>query len=421
MKLSLEIRLMLPPPGLEPSVASLLENVTPTSILSAAIATASAVSLGVDMPSSTIAAIAAATATVLSESQKEQGPKSTKNGECELLGPFAILVQGALGVLALMALVYKRWRERPQRPMKIWSFDVSKQVVGSVLVHIANLLMSMLSSGKFNIKVDASSVTRRMIDENGNFKPNPCSFYLLNLAIDTTIGIPILIFLLRILTALFSRTSFGTPRESIESGNYGSPPKAAWWFKQSIIYFIGLMGMKICVLIIFLVAPWISRVGDWALKWTEGDEALQVVFAMLIFPVIMNATQYYIIDSFIKKQNSDHAHERIPEEDDESGEDPYEDPIHGSSDEILSEDEDDAEVLAKQDAQSQDSVRSKTSAAGGTGSGKRSPRSLQTGTKDYDPMFDGETSPTVVGSASTAEEEHLVPADDHEDTKKPAK
>jgi hypothetical protein len=54
-------------------------------------------------------------------------------------------------------------------------------------VHIANLLMSMLSSGQFSIKVDAGSVAqRRMIDEDGKYRPNPCSFYLLNLAIDVS-------------------------------------------------------------------------------------------------------------------------------------------------------------------------------------------------------------------------------------------
>lgn len=63
--------------------------------------------------------------------------------------------------------------------------------------------------------------------------------------------------------------------------------------------------MKFCVLIIFLMLPWISRVGDWALRWTEGNEKVQIVFVMMLFPLIMNAMQYYIIDSFIKKQTSD--------------------------------------------------------------------------------------------------------------------
>ena len=96
-----------------------------------------------------------------------------ENGECKLLGPFALFIQGALGLLALLVLVLKRWRERPQRPLKVWAFDASKQVVGSALLHVANLLMSMLSSGQLTIKA-------------GDFQANPCSFYLLNLAIDVS-------------------------------------------------------------------------------------------------------------------------------------------------------------------------------------------------------------------------------------------
>ncbi len=184
------------------------------------------------------------------------------------------------------------------------------------------------------------------------------------------------------------------------------------------------MGMKICVLIIFLVLPWISRVGDWALKWTEGDEALQVIFVMLVFPVIMNATQYYIIDSFIKNQKPEH--ERIPETDGESiagsrHQEPYEDPRSGSSDEIHSGDEDDAEVLAKgaeePKSKPKESVRSKRSYGGSSRSGRKSPRKagLHTGNKDYDPLFDGENSPTVVGSASTSDRERLMKEADSED------
>lgn len=94
-----------------------------------------------------------------------------ENGECKLLGPFALFIQGALGLLALLSLVYKRWRERPQRPVKIWAFDASKQVLGSALLHVANLFMSILSSGELKPKAD-------------DYQANPCSFYLLNLAID---------------------------------------------------------------------------------------------------------------------------------------------------------------------------------------------------------------------------------------------
>lgn len=108
------------------------------------------------------------------------------NGECKLLGSFALLVQGALGLLALSSLVYKRWRETPRRPLKIWFFDVSKQVVGSVLLHLANLLMSMFSAGDFDIAAKTKATPQFAQNEKGE-QPNPCSFYLLNLAIDVSI------------------------------------------------------------------------------------------------------------------------------------------------------------------------------------------------------------------------------------------
>lgn len=101
-------------------------------------------------------------------SREEEPPED--NGECQLLGPFSIIVQAALGALALLSLVYKRWRERPQRPLKIWAFDVSKQVFGSVMLHLANLLLSLFSAGQLEL--------------TQKYRPNPCSFYLLNLGID---------------------------------------------------------------------------------------------------------------------------------------------------------------------------------------------------------------------------------------------
>ncbi|KAI1277183.1 vacuolar membrane protein-domain-containing protein [Xylaria sp. FL0933] len=306
-------------------------------------------------------------------------------GECSLLGPFALLVQLGLGGLALLSLVYKRWRERPQRPLKIWFFDVSKQVVGSVLVHVANIFMSMLTSGRFSISLEPSGVqtaARLLRRADAPYVPNPCSFYLLNLAIDTTIGIPILIVLLRVITTLVAYTPLGKPRESIQSGNYGNPPSVWWWLKQSVIYFCGLFGMKICVLLIFLILPWISRVGDWALKWTEGNERLQIFFVMMLFPLIMNALQYYIIDSFIKLKET--GHERLPQQEADDS-DPFDDGFGDESDDDSVSNE------------SSDSVRmSRSESFKDTRRG-----SSKNGREEYDPDLDGQT---VVGSSRSQEE-----------------
>jgi hypothetical protein len=253
------------------------------------------------------------TTSLASTAGNHDGGQDEDTGECKLLGPFAILVQTSLGLLALLVLVYKRWRERPQRPIKIWAFDASKQVFGSALLHLANLFMSMLSSGQIQAAIAQAAASSVGTAEDSP-QPNPCSFYLLNLAIDTTIGIPILIVLLRLIHAGASLTPIANPPESIKSGNYGQPPKATWWLKQSLLYFLGLLGMKFCVFLIFTLCPWIVVVGNWALRWTEGNEAIQIAFVMLIFPLIMNALQYYIIDTFIKNkpaaedENNDREH-----------------------------------------------------------------------------------------------------------------
>lgn len=107
-------------------------------------------------------------------------------GECNLLGNFALIVQGFLGLLAVSSLAIKRLRESPRRPIKIWFFDVSKQVFGSVLLHLANVLMSMLSSGKFDVAATTSATTKYAGTNEEGDQPNPCSFYLLNLAIDVS-------------------------------------------------------------------------------------------------------------------------------------------------------------------------------------------------------------------------------------------
>ncbi|RDA87311.1 hypothetical protein CP532_2655 [Ophiocordyceps camponoti-leonardi (nom. inval.)] len=386
---------MHPPPaaGLVQDAITAFSKSTPTTTtttttsVSLATAAAATVATAVASLASSSPSSSSSSSNIMSSTSTTAQSQESQQGECRLLGSFALLVQAALGALALLSLVYKRWRERPQRPVKIWFFDVSKQVFGSVLVHVANIFMSMLTSGRFNIirPEPAVAATQRLMmrsvaQDSESYAPNPCSFYLLNLAIDTTVGIPILIILLRILTGLATMTPLGKPAESILSGNYGSPPNPWWWLKQSIIYFGGLFGMKLCVLIIFIIFPWISKVGDWALGWTEGNERLQIAFVMMIFPLVMNALQYYIIDSFIKKKESD-QHDRLSTDDPDEPSRPYDESTrlraHRSSSESGDDDDDDDDDRVRRDQH----ARARSS-------------------RDYDPEVDGHA-PTVVGSGSS--------------------
>lgn len=177
------------------------------------------------------------------------------------------------------------------------------------------------------------------------------------------------------ITYIVSYTPLGQPRESIQSGNYGSPPNAWWWLKQSVIYFCGLFGMKICVLAIFILMPWISIAGDWALGWTEGNEKLQIAFVMMIFPLIMNILQYYIIDSFIKKPI--YEDDAADDTDDQRGR--FNQLLSSPEDEFDSDDEEEHGVT-------------KVRESGHKGVNSES-------NLEYDPDLDGDA-PTVIGSSS---------------------
>ncbi|KAL8930501.1 MAG: hypothetical protein Q9208_000685 [Pyrenodesmia sp. 3 TL-2023] len=252
--------------------------------------------------------VAAAAETAMVTIADSDSRPGANGGECQLLGEASIFIQAALGGLALLSLVYKRWRERPRRPWKIWFFDVSKQVLGSVLLHIANLLMSMLSSGQFEITPKSN---------NGAYSANPCSFYLLNLAID--------------------------------------------------------------------LCPWIVQVGDWALKWTKGNKTVQVFFVMLLFPVIMNALQYYIIDGFIKNQKA--AEPGVDHNEESSDEDQRtRRPRAAGSDEQDRQDEDEA-LPAETEVASD--IEDKPLLGNGVTKLKINPKLLE----EYDPTTDGESSP----------------------------
>lgn len=214
---------------------------------------------------------------------------------------------------------------------------------------------------------------------------------LLTPTVQTTLGIPILILLLRIVTGLVALTPAGRPAESIQSGNYGSPPRAWWWLKQSLIYFCGLFGMKLCVLIIFLMMPWISRIGDWALGWTEGNERLQVAFVMMVFPLIMNALQYYIIDSFIKKQAPKDGGDGEPE----VGTTAAYDPLSESG----GDEDDDGEDAGSVELEDEEDIKAHRRSQGKADQQVQ----VQDATREYDPATDGD-SQTVIGSTSSGKD-----------------
>ncbi|KIK67690.1 hypothetical protein GYMLUDRAFT_256533 [Collybiopsis luxurians FD-317 M1] len=213
----------------------------------------------------------------------EDGSYPVDRRSCQLLGPTALIVQGLMGVLVILSLIFKRHRETPKRPWRIWLFDVSKQIVGQMFVHGVNVLISDLAS-HFSSE-------------------NACVSYFLNVLVDTTIGVALIYLVLHGLTNIFSERLH---LKGFESGVYGTPPSLKYWARQAALYVVALTTMKFLVIGLLALFPWLFTFGAWLLSWTwtsEGD-AFQVIFVMGIFPIIMNILQFWLIDSIVKASQS---------------------------------------------------------------------------------------------------------------------
>ncbi|KAJ3735231.1 vacuolar membrane protein-domain-containing protein [Lentinula guzmanii] len=202
---------------------------------------------------------------------------------CQLFGPTALIVQGLMGILVILSLIFKRQREKPMRPWKIWLFDISKQVVGQMFVHGVNVLISNLLS-QFSSE-------------------NACVSYFLNILVDTTLGVALIYLILHVLTLVFSERLH---LKGFESGIYGNPPRVKYWARQAALYVVALTTMKFLVIGLLALFPGLFKIGAWLLSWTWTDEgdAFQVIFVMGIFPIIMNILQFWLIDSIVKASSS---------------------------------------------------------------------------------------------------------------------
>ncbi len=122
---------------------------------------------------------------------------------------------------------------------------------------------------------------------------------------------------------------------------------------------------------------------------------VQVFFVMLFFPVVMNALQYYIIDSFIKNQKPS-DHEPIPSEDEDDTD--HDEIRRGRSIDGVSdgESEDEAEVAKKGGTVKFSKPREEHP------NSKEEPKKLD----EYDPDLDGSRS---IGSSSGERDNPLPP------------
>lgn len=118
----------------------------------------------------------------------------------------------------------------------------------------------------------------------GQYTGDPCTWYLINFLLDSSLGLLIIFIGIRFCQWLSRRNHW----EAINFGEYGKPPSANAWLTQCFLY-VGLMAIVKISITLFMQLDFWEKVKDFILSPFNNDK-VELVFAMLIIPFLVNVS-----------------------------------------------------------------------------------------------------------------------------------
>lgn len=205
-----------------------------------------------------------------------------------LPGVFGVLIQCALFLCVVSTLALKKCREDQLKigAVRTWQeflLDSSKQIIGAGWIHVLNLCCALILGDHFG--------------------GDQCEWYWVNLMLDTTLGVAINYTLLLASTAALD-ACLGPSAKSFHTGQYRvrgqlQPDR---FIKQLSVWLCIITCMKaFMLLLMFLLSKPLQTVASVVLKRFADTPTLKLVVVMIITPLFMNAFQFWVTDTFIKK------------------------------------------------------------------------------------------------------------------------
>ncbi|XP_022783984.1 store-operated calcium entry regulator STIMATE-like [Stylophora pistillata] len=194
---------------------------------------------------------------------------------CRLNDDFGLLVQGILAAVAFSTLILKRLREplSERRPVLIWFFDTSKQAVGAMLVHFANIFLANL------------------------FKGDPCTWYLINFLLDSTLGLVVIYICLQFMQGVVRMYDW----DNLRFGEYGNPPQCKAWAGQCFLYLWAVIIEKAPITLVVQLNFW-EEVRRFMLLPVKHYPRVELAISMLIVPFVFNAIMFWVVDNFLMRK-----------------------------------------------------------------------------------------------------------------------
>ncbi|XP_046389137.1 store-operated calcium entry regulator STIMATE-like [Ischnura elegans] len=200
-----------------------------------------------------------------------EGSPSSHCGKDALTDMFGWFIQGVLACLAFTCLILKRFCEPryERRPWLIWFYDTSKQGMGAMVIHMANVFLA------------------------NKFRGDPCTWYIISFLLDSSIGLLILYIGIR-----FSQYLAKTKRwDAINFGEYGKPPSVNAWLAQCCLYVLLMLVVKVVVTLLIRLDFWDS-VRDFILSPIQNPR-VELAVVVLVIPFFVNALMFWVTDNFL--------------------------------------------------------------------------------------------------------------------------
>ncbi|XP_041743611.1 store-operated calcium entry regulator STIMATE isoform X4 [Coregonus clupeaformis] len=203
--------------------------------------------------------------------------------------------------------------------------DTSKQAIGMLFIHFANIYLSDLT------------------------EEDPCSLYLINFLLDASLGMLLIYAGVRAVSAIIEWRQW----DALRFGEYvtvcvraGEPGQCTAWAGQCALYILIMMFEKVLIILVLLLPQWKKL----ALLNPINNPQLELAIVMLIVPFFVNALMFWVVDNFLMKKGRTKA--KLEER--EVGED-----VRGNSKvryrRALSHDDAESEILFSADDEMDDS------------------------------------------------------------------
>lgn len=185
---------------------------------------------------------------------------------------FGWFLQGLLASLAFTCLIAKRFCEPTyvRRSWETWWYDTSKQGIGALVIHMTNVYLAPL------------------------FQGDPCTWYIINFLLDSTIGLFIIYVGIRVCQILAKRNNW----DAINFGEYSASKS---WVYQTWIY-IGLMAIVKLITTMVIQLDFWDNVKNFVLS-PFADPRIELAVVMLIIPFFVNIFIFWVTDNFLMRHN----------------------------------------------------------------------------------------------------------------------